>query len=172
MSAGPPAAGSATITERITVRVPPLTAYTAVSDVTRMKEWSPECRGARILPSRPGPHGPAHVGMHFLGYNRARWLPWATWCTVTAAEPGAHFAFRVHLPGIPLSHWTYRFTPVPGGCEITEEWLDCRTKTTGRLLTACSPLITGVTRRHTRNRTTMRTTLTTLRDTLETPTTP
>ncbi|MFF4396506.1 SRPBCC family protein [Streptomyces sp. NPDC001480] len=155
--------GPAPLTERITVRVPPLTAYTAVSDVTRMGRWSPEARGAWV----PGGRGPARVGTRFVGINRASWLPWATLCTVVSAQPGVRFSFEAGFPGVALSRWTYRFTEVPGGCEVTEEWLDLRSGAAGRLLTAVAPLVTGVVRRRERNRATMRTTLAGLRAALE-----
>lgn len=145
------------------VRAAPLTAYTAVSDVTRMGRWSPESRGAWVL----GGRGPARVGTRFVGINRASWLPWTTLCTVVAAEPGVRFSFEVGFLGVALSRWTYRFTEVPGGCEVTEEWLDLRSGVSGRLITAAAPAVTGVVRRRERNRATMRTTLAALRTDLE-----
>ncbi|UXX95250.1 SRPBCC family protein [Streptomyces sp. AD2-2] len=145
--------------ERVTVLVPPDIAYAAVADVTRMGQWSPEVRGARVL----GGPGPVRVGTRFVGLNRASWLPWATLCTVVSARPGSCFAFKVSFLGVALSQWTYRFREVPGGCEITEEWLDLRSPVAGRLLTAVSPAVTGVLRRRERNRATMRATLAALR---------
>lgn len=155
--------GSALLTESITVRVPPGTAYAAVSDVTRMGQWSPEVRGSQVL----GGRGPVRVGTRFVGLNRASWLPWATLCTVVAAEPERRFAFRVSFLGVALSQWTYRFRELPGGCEVTEEWLDLRSPVAGRLLTAVTPVFTGVVRRRERNRATMRATLAALRAALE-----
>lgn len=116
-----PTAGPA-VAERLTVEVPPKTAWAAVSDVRRMGEWSPECRGAWLL----GSGVPLRPGARFLGRNRASWLPWVTLCRVVAAVPGEVFAFDVSFFGVPLSRWTYRFTAVPGGCEVTEEWHDRR----------------------------------------------
>ncbi len=49
--------------ERVTVLVPPDIAYAAVADVTRMGQWSPEVRGARVL----GGPGPVRVGTRFGG---------------------------------------------------------------------------------------------------------
>ena len=155
--------GSAPLTECIKVRVTSLTAYNAVSDVTRMGQWSPESRGARV----PGGLGPARVGTRFVGLNRASWLPWATLCTVVSAEQGTLFSFKVSVLGVALSQWTYRFTEVPGGCEVTEEWLDLRSGVAGRLLTTVAPLVTGVVRRRERNRATMRATLAALQASLE-----
>ncbi|MFK0288923.1 SRPBCC family protein [Streptomyces sp. NPDC090442] len=157
-----PTAGPA-VAERLTVEVPPETAWAAVSDVRRMGEWSPECRGAWLL----GGGVPLRPGARFLGRNRASWLPWVTLCRVVAAVPGEVFAFDVSFFGVPLSRWTYRFTAVPVGCEVTEEWHDRRRGLPGRLLTATAPLLTGVVRRRDRNRLTSRATLVALRTALE-----
>lgn len=151
------------VAERLTLKVPSETAWAAISDVRRMGEWSPECRGAWIL----GRGGRIQTGTRFLGRNRASWLPWVTLCRVVEAVPGEVFAFDVSLFGIPLSRWVYRFTPVPGGCEVTEEWYDRRRGAHGHLITATAPLLTGVVRRPARNRTTTRATLVALRDALE-----
>lgn len=151
------------VAERLTVKVPPETAWAAVSDVRRMGEWSPECRGAWI----PGGRVRPQPGTRFVGRNRASWLPWVTLCRVVEAVPGEVFAFDVSFFGVPLSRWTYRFTAVPGGCEVTEEWYDRRRGFHGRLITATAPLLTGVVRRRDRNRTTTRATLVALRDALE-----
>ncbi|MDV7215873.1 SRPBCC family protein [Streptomyces prunicolor] len=163
MRGHPRVSGPVPLVERVTVRVSPDIAYAAVADVTRMGQWSPEVRGARVL----GARGPVRVGTRFVGLNRAAWLPWATLCTVVSARPGSCFSFKVSFLGVALSQWTYRFREVPGGCEVTEEWLDLRSAVAGRLLTAVSPAVTGVVRRRERNRATMRATLAALRTALE-----
>ncbi|MCW7940646.1 hypothetical protein AAW14_00950 [Streptomyces hygroscopicus] len=150
------------LTESVVIRVPPDTAYAAVSDVARMGEWSPECRGAWV----PRRRGPLMAGMWFLGRNRARLLPWVTLCRVVVADPGHCFAFRVSFLAIPLSRWTYSFAPLPDGCQVTELWED-RRGLLGRVFTTVAALTTGVVRRSARNQVTMRATLEALRDTLE-----
>ncbi|MCQ0023875.1 SRPBCC family protein [Streptomyces somaliensis DSM 40738] len=151
------------VVEEVTVRTSPRAAWAAVSDVRRMGEWSPECRGAWLL----GGGGRLRRGTRFLGRNRASWLPWITLCRVVETVPGEVFTFDVSFFGVPLSRWTYRFAAVPGGCRVTEEWYDRRRGLHGRLLTGVAPLLTGVVRRSARNRTTVRATLVTLRDVLE-----
>ncbi|NJP66792.1 SRPBCC family protein [Streptomyces spiramenti] len=151
------------ISESVVVRVTPGAAYAAVSDVARMGEWSPECRGAWVL----GGKGPVRPGTRFIGRNRARWLPWPTLCRVVEADPGRAFSFHVSFLGIPVAGWAYRFRPLPEGCEVREEWHDRRSGPLGAALTAVTPLVTGVARRRARNRATMRATLLALRDALE-----
>jgi hypothetical protein len=151
------------ITESILIRVAPEEAYATVSDVTLMGRWSPECRGARVI----GRDRTPRVGMRFIGRNRGSWLPWATLCRVVEAEPARSFAFQVSFLGISLARWSYEFTAVAEGCEVTEEWRDRRAGIAARVLAVLTPLVTGVVGREERNRATMRATLLALRKDLE-----
>jgi uncharacterized protein YndB with AHSA1/START domain len=72
--------------------------YSLISDPTRMRDWSPENRGATVL--NPAEDGAAFVGMSFEGRNRRGRAAWTARCTVTAADPGRRFAFRVHTIGV------------------------------------------------------------------------
>lgn len=113
----------------IAVGVPPEAAYRAVSRPADMGRWSPEnlgtAEGTGALP--------AELGTTFVGRNKRGRFRWVTRCTVTAAEPGRRFAFRVHaigfgrprLPG-PIATWEYRFEPADGGTLVTETWTDDR----------------------------------------------
>jgi uncharacterized protein YndB with AHSA1/START domain len=107
--------------------------YSMISDPTLMGRWSPENRGAVVL--NPAEDGSAFVGMTFEGRNTRGRARWTTRCTVTAADPGRRFAFRVHTIGVkrprlraPNASWEYRFEPIAdGGTRITETWTDDRT---------------------------------------------
>ncbi|WP_366782570.1 SRPBCC family protein [Williamsia sp.] len=122
------------VSDSIDVRRSPGDLYAMVSDPTRMGEWSPENRGARILD--PADDGTAFVGMRFQGRNLRNGARWVTLCTVTAADPAERFAFRVHAIGVkkprlqaPNASWEYRFEPLPdGGTRVTEQWTDDRTR--------------------------------------------
>ena len=88
-----------TVSDSVVVVADPTSLYAAVSDPTRMGEWSPENRGA----------------------------------TVTAADPGTRFAFRVDKIGVKTprvtgrnASWEYRFDKVEGGTRVTETWTDDR----------------------------------------------
>lgn len=118
-----------TVMDSTLVAVDPVTAYDAVSRPERMGRWSPENLGAAVV----GGSRPAEVDMQFVGHNRRGPARWSTRCTVTAADPGRHFAFRVHAIGVrtpriegPIATWDYRFEPVDGGTQITETWTDDR----------------------------------------------
>ncbi|WP_371631485.1 SRPBCC family protein [Streptomyces sp. NBC_00341] len=117
------------VSDSTMVAVAPSAVYAQVSDPTAMGRWSPENRGAKVL----GERREAYVGMVFEGRNKRGRLSWTTRCTVTAADLGERFAFRVHaigarrprLPGA-IATWEYRFEEVDGATLVTETWTDDR----------------------------------------------
>ncbi|MDO0924336.1 SRPBCC family protein [Streptomyces sp. TG1A-8] len=118
-----------TVTRGIFVDVPPGTVYEAVSRPGDMGRWSPENLGTVA----GTPDGPAVPGTTFVGRNRRGAFRWVTRCTVTAADPGRRFAFRVHAIGVgrprlrgPIATWEYRFEPEGAGTRVTETWTDDR----------------------------------------------
>ncbi|MFJ8825253.1 SRPBCC family protein [Streptomyces sp. NPDC102467] len=118
-----------TVSNSITIDVSPDDAYGAVSRLADMGRWSPENRGT----TDDSPTGPAVLGTTFVGRNRRGAFRWVTRCTVTAAEPGRRFAFRVHAIGRnrpvlrgPIATWEYRFERTDGGTRVTETWTDDR----------------------------------------------
>ena len=92
----------------------PATLYGLISDVTRMPEYSPET----VKVSWTDKSTMAQVGATFKGVNKLGFLSWSTKPTVTVAEPGRQFAFKV--PGGSGPTWTYTFEPVAGGTRVTE----------------------------------------------------
>jgi uncharacterized protein YndB with AHSA1/START domain len=112
----------AEVAERITVAAPPADVYRAVSDLRRMARWSPECFATLVWSRRGG------VPAKFVGLNRRGPLVWFTTCQVDTASPGEEFAFVVTAFGMPVSRWAYRFAAVAGGTEVTEAWLDQRSR--------------------------------------------
>jgi Polyketide cyclase / dehydrase and lipid transport len=88
--------------------------YDLVADVTQMGKYSPENTGGEWI---KGATGPA-VGAQFKGVNKLGKATWSTKPTVTVAERGREFAFKV--PGASGPVWTYRFQPVDGGTLVTE----------------------------------------------------
>jgi len=117
------------VADSIVIDAPPAQVYEQLSDPTVMGRWSPENRGATIR----GERRDAYVGMVFEGRNKRGAVSWTTRCTVTAADPGERFAFRVHAIGVrrprlpgPIATWEYRFEAVDGGTRVTETWTDDR----------------------------------------------
>lgn len=95
--------------------------YDLISDLPRMGEWSPESTGGRWL-SGGGPQ----VGARFLGRNQSPRRRWSTLVTVTAAERGRRFAFRVTAPVVPIADWEFRLEPSADGCRVEQTWVDRR----------------------------------------------
>jgi hypothetical protein len=88
--------------------------YDLVSDVTNMHRFSPENTEAFWLNGATGPS----VGAQFKGSNQLGKAKWSTKPTVTAADRGRCFAFKV--PGAAGAEWTYQFEPVENGTRVTE----------------------------------------------------
>lgn len=117
------------VQDSVVIAQSPQVLYGMISDVVRMGEWSPENRGAVLA----APGAPVGVGTVFDGANRRGRVSWTTRCTVTAAEPGREFAFRVHAIGgrtrrLParIAEWRYTFEEHDGGTLVTETWTDDR----------------------------------------------
>jgi uncharacterized protein YndB with AHSA1/START domain len=142
----------------------PESLWAMVSDVTRMGEWSPENQGATWLGRANAPVS----GAKFRGINRYGSKQWKTVGTVTEAEPGRRFAFRVVAGPFRVSEWKYTFEPSAQGCRVTETWIDRR----GRVATAIARRITGVADRPTHNRHGMEMTLEALASAAQSATSP
>ncbi|WP_329113342.1 SRPBCC family protein [Streptomyces sp. NBC_01465] len=118
-----------TVSRSILVEASPSAVYEQISRPAQMGRWSPENLGATL----PGPDAPAQVGLVFEGHNKRGVFRWTTRCTVTEAEPGKVFAFRVHAIGLkhprlkaPIATWEYRFEEAGGATRVTETWTDDR----------------------------------------------
>jgi Polyketide cyclase / dehydrase and lipid transport len=86
------------------VAVPPATAYTYVSDLSRHPEWSGT--ELRIDPDAPGPVG---VGSMFTARGKTAGLPFHSTLEVTELSPPARFAFIARgIDGEFLHAFTFR----------------------------------------------------------------
>lgn len=103
----------------VDIAAPPERVYDLVADITRMGDFSPECR--RCSWAR-GATGPA-VGARFRARNKGgRGPSWYNTPTVVAAEPGREFAFNRKGPGIGSYTWRYALEPIPTGTRLTESY--------------------------------------------------
>ena len=137
----------------------PEAVYAAISDVTRMGEWSEECVSCAWHDGYDGPV----VGATFDGHNRQGENEWTTQGKVVEADPGRAFAFECSMYDYHYSTWGYRIEPTPSGCRVTEWSEDLRPESAIEL----SQQISGVDDRTQRNRDTMGTTLERLAAALE-----
>lgn len=117
------ASGTSTaLEERIEIAAPAADVFDAVADVHRMARRSPECFATLVLRKRNG--RPAT----FLGFNRNGVHVWFSSCHVRVSDPGREFTFDVFALGFPVARWGYRFKPTASGTEVTEYWVDKRTR--------------------------------------------
>jgi len=137
----------------------PELAYAAISDVTRMGEWSEECHACEWHEG----FGAPVVGAMFDGHNRHGEQAWTTQGKVIEAEPGRAFAFECSMMNFHYSTWGYRIEPIESGCRVTEWNDDLRPESVMEL----SAQISGVGDRTERNRETMQLTLERLAASLE-----
>ena len=102
------------VTVERTIPASPEALYDIVTDVSRIGEMSPECRSAEWVGKTQGPT----VGAKFKGTNELGDSKWSTKPTVTAAEPGQIFEFKVPMGFGPT--WRYEFHAVDGGTRVVE----------------------------------------------------
>ena len=151
------------MTERIEITrdiaASPDEVYAAISDVTRMGDWSTECYACEWT---DGVEGPA-VGATFEGHNRNGDLEWTSQGTVVEADPGRAFAFECSMFDFHFSTWGYRIEPTDTGARVTEWTDDLRPESALEF----SQKMSGVADRAQRNRETMSATLDRLAAALE-----
>jgi len=141
------------------IAAPPELVYAAISDVTRMGEWSEECHGCEWHEGYDGPV----VGATFDGRNRHGEHEWTTQGKVTEADPGRAFAFECSMMEFHYSTWGYRIDPTESGSRVTECSEDLRPDSAIEF----SRQVSGVEDRTERNRLTMSGTLARLAAALE-----
>lgn len=137
----------------------PEVVFAAITDVTRMGEWSPETHSAEW---NEGFDAPA-VGAKFTGHNRNDGNEWSTEATIVELVDNERFFFDCAVGDFVFSKWGYVIEPTDGGCRVTEYSQnlipeEMREATAG---------ISGVHDRTTHNRGTMETTLERLAAALE-----
>jgi hypothetical protein len=137
----------------------PELAYAAISDITRMGEWSEECYACEW---HEGSNAPL-VGATFDGHNRNGSHEWTTQGRIIEAEPGRAFAFECSMLEFHYATWGYRFETTEAGCRVTEWSEDLRPDS----VLEFSQNLSGVVDREGRNRMTMSGTLERLAAALE-----
>ena len=146
---------SSAMTDRVEISrdiaASPDAVYAAISDVTRMGEWSEECYACEWHEGFDG----AVVGAVFDGHNRNGDHEWTSQGKVIEAEPGRAFAFECSMFDFHYSTWGYRIEPTATGCRVTEWSEDLRPESALEF----SKKMSGIDDRAARNRQTMSGTL-------------
>ncbi len=96
--------------------------YAALTDITRMGEWSPETHRAEW---NDGVDGPA-IGARFTGHNRNGDNEWSIEAEIVELVPEERFFFDCNSRGFVFSKWGYSIEPTDAGCAATEHWQDLR----------------------------------------------
>ena len=104
------------------IKASPDVVWSAIADVTRMGEWSPECHTCEWAEGSSEPT----VGSKFIGHNRNGDKEWTTEAEITESVPGRVFAFDGVFGDLRFSHWRYDIEPTDTGCRVTESWEDGR----------------------------------------------
>jgi len=94
----------------IEINAPVGTVWNLVSDVTKMPQWSPQCRAMKAL-------GPIRPGTRTLNLNRRGLLFWPTTAVITEVVPERKFAFRIPVN---TTVWSYELEPTATGTRLTE----------------------------------------------------
>jgi len=95
---------------QIDINAPVATVWALVSDLSRMPQWSPQCRLMKSL-------GPLRQGTRTLNVNRRKFLVWPTTSTITEVIPEKKLAFRVNLNN---TVWSYELEPTEAGTRVVE----------------------------------------------------
>ena len=94
----------------VEINAPVSTVWSLVSDVTRMPQWSPQCRVMKAL-------GPIRPGTRTININRRGMLFWPTTSVITEVVPERKFAFRIPIN---TTVWSYELEPTATGTRLTE----------------------------------------------------
>lgn len=137
----------------------PAAVFAALTDITRMGEWSPETVRAEWNDGATE----AAVGATFTGHNRNGDKEWVTEATIVELVPDERFRFDCSVRGFVFSKWGYTLEPTEDGCLVTESAQDLRPESALEY----SAQVSGVTDRLAHNRAGMEATLERLAAALE-----
>ncbi len=133
------------------VAAPPAVIFAAITDITRMGEWSPECVSAEW---NEGFSAPA-LGAMFTGHNRNGDKEWSVEAKIVDLVDNQRFFFDCIVRDFVFSKWGYTIEATNSGCRITEYTQDLRLESSLER----STMISGVSDRATHNRAGMEATL-------------
>lgn len=95
---------------QIDINAPVSKVWGLVSDVSRMPQWSPQCRVMK-------PIGQLRQGGRTINVNRRGFMFWPTTCRIIELVPEKKLAFRVNE-----NHtvWSYELEPTEAGTRVVE----------------------------------------------------
>jgi uncharacterized protein YndB with AHSA1/START domain len=96
---------------QIEIDAPVTKVWSLVSDLSRMPQWSPQCRLMKTI------GGPLRQGSRTINLNRRKYLFWPTTSRITEFIPDKKLAFKVDLN---RTIWSYELEPTETGTRLTE----------------------------------------------------
>lgn len=93
-----------------TIAASPAQVWAALTDFSRMPEWSPEL--VKMVPLKPGG---LKLGQQYLGINRRKAVLWPTRSVVAQLEPEKALAWDTKTSG---ARWIYELTPSGAGTRV------------------------------------------------------
>lgn len=100
------------------IEAPADAVYSMVSDITRMGDWSPECRTGEWAEGSSS----AEPGARFRGFNQIQDFKWEVDCEIRKAEPGKLLEFVAGVGIDNATVWTYEFNPDGSATIVTESF--------------------------------------------------
>lgn len=92
------------------IDAPPEKVWAALSDLSRMPDWSPEL--VRMVPLK---RGGLRVGQWYLGINRRKAVVWPTRSVVAEVEPGRRLTWDTRSSG---ARWIWELVPEGAGTRV------------------------------------------------------
>ncbi|MEZ5226383.1 MAG: SRPBCC family protein [Acidimicrobiales bacterium] len=129
----------------------PAAVFAALTDITRMGEWSPETYATEWLDGA----STAEVGASFMGHNHNGDKEWSTKATIVELVENERFFFDCSARDFVFAKWGYSIEPTDDGCRVTEYTQDLRPEE----IKERGSSISGVTDRLSHNRAGMEVTL-------------
>ena len=136
------------------INATPAAVYAALTDITRMGDWSPENHANEWKDGATE----AAVGARWVGHNRNGEFEWTTEARVAELVENQRFYFECLAPDYNDFHfasWGYDIEATENGCRVTEHWQDLRPEAAKQGVSE----ISGVGDREAHNRTGMQATL-------------
>jgi hypothetical protein len=105
---------------RIVVKAPAAAVWDVISDVTRVGEWSGECRHCEWVGRSAGPA----PGERFRGSNRRGLMRWARLNEIDVADAPNEMVWHTVFTGFhrDSTEWRVSLRPTPEGTEVTESF--------------------------------------------------
>ncbi len=93
-----------------TIAAPPAAVWAALTDFSRMPDWSPEL--VKMLPLK---RGGLRIGQQYLGVNRRKAVVWPTRSVVAVLEPERSLAWDTRSSG---ARWIYELSQDGTGTRV------------------------------------------------------